>query len=133
MKEEVGLAEGTELHVVPDMHTRKKMIADMSDAFIAMPGGFGTFEEIFEALTWAQLKLHDKPCALLNIDGFYDGLIGFIDHAIDQGFIHKANRALLLTSDNPADLLDQLENYQTPLFDKAAFAKQMSNKHKHWK
>jgi uncharacterized protein (TIGR00730 family) len=85
----------TELHLVDTMHTRKALIAEKSDAFVALPGGFGTFEELFEALAWQTLRLHAKPIVLLNVNGFYDGLLAFLDHAVSQGVLRPANRANL--------------------------------------
>ncbi len=87
VNKEVGHNGLTELHVVPDMHHRKKMMADLSDAFVAMPGGVGTLEELFEVYTWAQLGYHQKPVALLNIDSFYDPLINLLQHTVDEGFM----------------------------------------------
>ncbi|CAH2894465.1 MAG: Lysine decarboxylase family [uncultured Paraburkholderia sp.] len=92
VNKEVGHNGLTELHVVPDMHQRKKMMADLSDAFVAMPGGAGTLEEFFEVYTWAQLGYHQKPVALLNIDGFYDPLIKLLQHTVEEGFMRHARR-----------------------------------------
>lgn len=108
----------TELIVVKSMHERKAVMADHSDGFIAMPGGLGTMEELFEVLTWAQLGFHNKPCSLLNVLSYYDPLIQFIDHAVEQQFIRTIHRGLLLTESEPADLLDALENYQPSHIDK---------------
>lgn len=108
----------TELIVVKSMHERKAVMADHSDGFIAMPGGLGTMEELFEVLTWAQLGFHSKPCSLLNVLSYYDPLIQFIDHAVEQQFIRTIHRGLLLTESEPADLLDALENYQPSHIDK---------------
>ncbi|MFN8483930.1 MAG: TIGR00730 family Rossman fold protein [Anaerolineae bacterium] len=102
----------TELHVVGSMHERKAMMADKSDAFVALPGGYGTFEEFFESLTWAQLGLHEKPCGLLNVAGFYDALLGLVDHAVTQGFIRATHRDMLLVDDDPARLLDRFKQYR---------------------
>lgn len=104
----------TELHVVSSMHERKAMMAELADGFIALPGGWGTLEEIFEILTWAQLGFHEKPCGLLNIAGYYDGLIGFLDNAIEQQFVREVCRPMLMTADDPASLLDQFAVYQAP-------------------
>jgi len=104
----------TELHVVSSMHDRKAMMAELSDGFIALPGGWGTLEEIFEILTWAQLGFHEKPCGLLNIEGYYDGLIGFLDNAIEQQFVREVCRPMLMTASDPADLLDRFASYQAP-------------------
>ncbi len=102
----------TELHVVDSMHARKAMMADKGDAFIALPGGYGTFEEFLESLTWAQLGLHEKPCGLLNVNGFYDSLLALVDHAVTQGFIRATHRDMLLVDDDPVRLLNRLKSYQ---------------------
>jgi uncharacterized protein (TIGR00730 family) len=98
----------TTLHVVDSMHERKAMMAEMSDAFIAMPGGFGTYEEFFEAVTWTQLGVHQKPCGLLNVAGFYDPIVQFLDHAVRQQFIRPEHREAVLTDSDPVRLLDRL-------------------------
>ncbi len=108
----------TELHIVGSMHERKTMMFDLSDAFIAMPGGFGTIEEIVEILTWAQLGMHTKPCGLLNVDGYFDPLLGFFDSAVSKGFIKREHRAMLLVSDTPEALLRQMESYCAPHVEK---------------
>lgn len=95
-------------HIVADMHTRKAMMSDLSDAFIALPGGLGTLEELFEALTWAQLKIHSKPIGLLNVTGYYDHLLSFLDHGLEQGYIKQDHRDLLRVADQPGALLDSL-------------------------
>ena len=118
----LGLTTVTSLRVVETMHARKAMMADLADGFIAMPGGFGTAEEFFEALTWAQLGLHTKPCGLLNVKGYFDHLIRFIDHAVEQQFIDTVHRTLLLVDDSPEALLDKLAVWKPPRVDKAAWA-----------
>jgi len=122
--EEKGLAltSVTSLRVVETMHMRKALMANLADAFIALPGGFGTAEEFFEALTWAQLSLHLKPCGLLNTQGYFDHLIRFVDHAMQEGFIHPTHRRLLLVADSPEILLDRLAAYEPPPVDKVAWA-----------
>ena len=112
----------TELRVVETMHERKAQMAELSDAFIALPGGLGTLEEFFEILTWAQLDLHTKPCGLLNAGCYFDYLIGFIDHAVKEGFIDPAHRDLFVTDADPATLLDKLASYKTPYVDKVQWA-----------
>jgi uncharacterized protein (TIGR00730 family) len=97
-----------DLRVVNSMHERKSMMADLSDAFIALPGGFGTFEEFCEAVTWTQLGLHQKRCGLLNIGGYYDPLLALFDRAVDVGFVSRANRAIVLAEDDPGRLLEGL-------------------------
>jgi uncharacterized protein (TIGR00730 family) len=104
----------TDLRVVDSMHTRKAMMAELSDAFIAMPGGFGTFEEFFEAVTWTQLGVHRKPCGLLNISGFYAPLAAFIDQAVSEGFIKPIHRQAIVVDDNPERLLDSLATVELP-------------------
>lgn len=95
VEREVGHAGLTRLFVVKDMHERKAMMADLSEGFIAMPGGFGTLEELFEMVTWAQLGIHAKPIGLLNTEGFYDGLVGFARHQQEEGFVRPAHAALM--------------------------------------
>lgn len=111
---EVAHSNLTELHVVASMHDRKAMMAELSDGFIALPGGWGTLEEIFEILTWAQLGFHHKPCGLLNVGGYYDGLIGFLDNAFEQQFVNELCRPMLMKSREPASLLDQFAEYRAP-------------------
>ena len=108
----------TELKIVASMHERKALMAKYSDGFIALPGGLGTLEELFEALTWTQLGFHQKPCALLNIDGYYDPLIAFLDHSVNEGFVREEHRQMLLVDDSPAGLLEQMADYQSPVTEK---------------
>jgi uncharacterized protein (TIGR00730 family) len=122
MDKGLGLTSVTSLRVVETMHARKALMAELADAFIAMPGGFGTAEEFFEALTWAQLGLHAKPCGLLNVHGYFDHLIAFVNHAVQERFIDPAHRGLLLVDNSPEALLDQLDSWQPPVVDKAAWA-----------
>ena len=98
----------TELHVTDTMHTRKALIASRADAFIALPGGFGTFEELFEVLAWHTLRLHQKPIVLLNVNGFYDKLIGFLDHCISEGMLKARNREVLLVANTVEEALKLL-------------------------
>ncbi|RZK13646.1 MAG: TIGR00730 family Rossman fold protein [Hymenobacter sp.] len=102
----------TELHVVETMHQRKLLMADLADGFVAMPGGFGTLEELFEVLTWGQLGLHGKPVGLLNTLGFYDSLLGLLDHMSAEAFLRAENRQQVLQSVNAVALLDAMEAYQ---------------------
>lgn len=104
----------TELFLVETMHERKTKMNDLCDGVIALPGGFGTLEEFFEMLTWAQLGLHKKPIAILNIDGFYDSLITFIQTTVDKGFLKQVNQDMLIVSDNIEELLDKMKNYEAP-------------------
>lgn len=101
---EVGHRELSQLHVVKTMHERKAMMSELSDVVIALPGGFGTMEELFEMLTWAQLNLHQKPIGLLNINGFYDKLLEFIEDMVSSGLLKPHNRDLLIVSENVEDL-----------------------------
>jgi uncharacterized protein (TIGR00730 family) len=104
----------SELHVVASMHERKALMAELSDAFVALPGGIGTLEELFEVWTWNQLGLHNKPCALLDINGFYSGLSTFLDHLVEQGFLKPAQRAALLQASDAEALLRALALYEAP-------------------
>ena len=108
MQREVGHTGLTELHVVETMHERKRMLAERSDAFIALPGGIGTMEELFEVWSWRQLGYHDKPIGLLNVDGCYDALLAFLDQTRARGFMTDAVRDLLEVGDEPSALLDRL-------------------------
>jgi uncharacterized protein (TIGR00730 family) len=110
---EVGHRDVTELRIVASMHERKALMADLSDGFIALPGGFGTLEEFVEIATWAQLGLHTKPFGLLNVAGYYDDLVGFFDRATSEGFLHPKHRRMLLVADDPASLLDAFENWKS--------------------
>lgn len=111
LDKEVGHHGLTRLHVVKDMHERKAMMAELSDGFIAMPGGIGTLEELFEVLTWSQLGLHEKPIGLFNVDGFYDGLIRFIQHLVEQRFLRSEQAGLLIHDPNAADLIARFKSY----------------------
>jgi uncharacterized protein (TIGR00730 family) len=104
----------TELHVVDSMHTRKAKMAELADAFVAMPGGVGTFEEFFEAITWTQLGLHRKPCGLLNVGGFYTPLEKFIDQAVTEGFIRPVHRTAIVVDSDPARLIDTMAAIELP-------------------
>lgn len=104
----------TELHIVNSMHTRKAMMAELSDGFVALPGGLGTFEELFEILTWAQLRLHRKPIGLLNPRGFFTGLLTQVERAIEDGFCRPEYRELFVIDDDPVRLLSRMGNYEPP-------------------
>jgi uncharacterized protein (TIGR00730 family) len=104
----------SDLRVVASMHERKATMADLADAFVALPGGWGTLEEFFEVLTWAQLGLHRKACALLNVGGYFDGLLAFLEHSIDQRFVRRENGALVLVSSSVPELFEQLGRYKAP-------------------
>jgi uncharacterized protein (TIGR00730 family) len=111
---EVGHTGLTELRVVESMHERKALMAELSDAFLALPGGLGTLEELFEVWTWALLGIHAKPCALLNVRRYFDPLLAFIDHATRELFIRHAHRDLLIVETDPERLLARLESYRPP-------------------
>lgn len=99
---------------VPDMHARKALMNELSDGFIALPGGYGTFEELFEAITWAQLGFHAKPIGLLNVAGYFDPLVVFLERAITEGFINQNHRRLIVVADEPDEMLTQLEEHKMP-------------------
>lgn len=107
----VGHPGLTELRIVKSMHERKALMSDLSDGFIAMPGGFGTFEEFCEVVTWSQLGIQSKPCGLLNVDGYYDPLLELFDHAVREGFLHEANRQLVLEDRDPGPLLEKMSRF----------------------
>ena len=113
-KKEVAHTGVTELREVDSMHERKSLMADLSDGFIALPGGFGTIEEIFEIITWSQLGMHRKPCGLLNVCHYYDKLIGFLDHAVTEQFIKAAHHSTILVDECPDALLGKFEVYEIP-------------------
>ena len=104
----------TKLYVVSSMHERKALMASLSDGFIALPGGFGTLEELFEVIAWAQLGIHRKPIGLLNVGGFFGALISFVDYMVVEGFVKSKYRDLFVTAERPADLLDALQKHQLP-------------------
>jgi len=117
-EKEIAHQSLTELHVVASMHERKTMMAALSDGFIALPGGYGTLEEIIEIVTWGQLRFHDKPCGLLNVDGFFDHLLAYLDHANGEGFLRRENRDMLLVDPDPVELIRQFERYAAPHVEK---------------
>lgn len=117
-RREVGHHGITELKIVGSMHERKAMMAELADGFIAMPGGIGTFEEFFEILTWAQLGIHEKPCGLLNVSGYYDGLLALCDNAVREEFLMPAHRRLILSETEVTVLLDEMANYQSEITEK---------------
>lgn len=109
VSKEVAHTGLSELRVVHSMHERKALMAELAAGFIALPGGIGTMEEFFEVLSWAQLDLHNKPCGLLNVDGYYDSLINFLDHAVAQDFVKPQHRALLIVENQVTKLLERFE------------------------
>lgn len=117
-RKEVAHRGLTELLVCSTMHDRKRMMAERADAFIAMPGGYGTMEEFFEVITWAQLGIHRNPCGFLNVAGFYDGLIQFLDHAESQQLLKPEHRRMILVDTDAGRLLDAMQSYESPTVDK---------------
>jgi uncharacterized protein (TIGR00730 family) len=111
MRREVGHAGVTDLRVVGSMHERKAVMADLSDGFVAMPGGYGTFEEFCEVITWSQLGIHPKPCGLLNVAGYYAPLLAMFDHAVAEGFVRPPHRAMVLEESAPAPLLARMRAF----------------------
>jgi uncharacterized protein (TIGR00730 family) len=114
---ELGRLDLTELRVVPDMHARKKTMADLSDGFVALPGGYGTLEELFEAVTWTQLDYHRKPIGILNVEGYYDALVDFLERAVAEGFVRPLHAGLVLVDTDPERLLDRMEAAVLPLLE----------------
>jgi len=108
----------SDLRVVGSMHQRKALMADLADAFIALPGGYGTFEEFCEVLTWTQLGLHQKPCGILNVAGYYDHLLALFDHAVQEGFVRPVHRRMVVSGADPAALVEDLLQFNLPLVDK---------------
>ena len=104
----------SQLHIVPTMHDRKKKMFDLSDGFIALPGGIGTIEEVFEILAWAQLGYHEKPCGILNVCGYFDSIIEFLEHSVNQHFLKQAHREMIMFDENANSMLEQFESYKAP-------------------
>lgn len=124
--QEIASTDAIELRVVKDMHERKAAMVELSDGFIALPGGFGTFEEFFEVLTWQQLGFHTKPCGLLNIRGYYDELLKFLDHAVGEMFINKPHKDMIIASNEPVDMIEKLLRYTPVKMNKVHWVKEMS-------
>jgi uncharacterized protein (TIGR00730 family) len=114
VRREVGHRGVTKLHIVETMHQRKALMADLSDAFIALPGGYGTLEEFCEAVTWSQLGIQQKPCGLLNIEKYWDGLLAVLDHAVDEGFVRPENSQLVLVAQTPEWMVERLLEWRPP-------------------
>ncbi len=112
---ELAHAGLTRLEVVGSMHERKARMAELADAFVALPGGMGTVEELAEMLTWAQLGIHDKPCGVLDVDGYWSPFLAFLDHAVEERFLRRQHRSILVSADEPSRLLDALETYVSPI------------------
>ena len=117
VSKEVGHEGLTELHVVGSMHERKKLMADLSNGFVALPGGYGTLEEFLEVLSWAQLSIHEKPCAILDVAGYWEPLVSLFDRTVAEGFVRPNHRSLVLTGRDPGELLDLMKRY-TPAAEK---------------
>ena len=115
---EVGHRGLTRLEIVDTMHQRKAMMAELSDAFVALPGGLGTYEEIFEVWTWSQLGMHEKPCGFVDVHGFYSPLMAFLDASVEAGFIRPIHRETALVDEDPSNLLDRLAAYNPPKVEK---------------
>jgi uncharacterized protein (TIGR00730 family) len=126
VEKELAFAALTDLQVVDSMHERKALMAELSDGFVALPGGLGTLDELFEMLTWAQLGLHHKPCGLLNVEGFYAGLLGFLDHIVDQHFVEREHREMIIVETDPDELIRRFRVYRAPQLDKARWAIQVA-------
>jgi len=116
-----------DLRVVDSLHERKALMADLSDAFIALPGGLGTIDEFFEVLCWSQLGLHAKPCGLLNVGSYYDRLTAFLDHSVEEQFVRASHRESILVQEDAENLLDAFERYQAPRADKAEWILRMND------
>lgn len=117
-RREVAHRGVTDLRIVDSMHTRKALFEELSDGFIALPGGLGTYEELFEILTWGQLGLHAKPVGLLDVEGFYAPLRSFLDHAVEERFVRAEHRSMLLIDDDPERLLDRMAVWEPPTLEK---------------
>lgn len=115
---EVGHAGVADMRIVGSMHERKALMAELSDGFIAMPGGWGTFDEFCEILTWAQLGLHRKPCGILNVEGYYDPLFKMFDHSVAEGFLKPEYRPLVIAASEPEELIVKMQNYRAPSLDR---------------
>lgn len=121
--QELAFQEVSELRVVGSMHERKALMADLADGFAALPGGYGTLEEIFEVLTWLQLGFHTKPCGFLNINNYYDTLLAFLDQSVEEQFIHQPHRDLIMQALSPAELLDKFLDYVPVRMNKSQWAR----------
>ena len=118
MAKELAHRKLTELHVVSSMHERKAMMADLADGFIALPGGYGTFDELCEILTWIQLGLQRKPCGLLNVDGYYNDLLRMFDHAVVEDFLKPVHRQIIISDSEAESLVNRLMKHKVPEVDK---------------
>jgi uncharacterized protein (TIGR00730 family) len=118
VEKEIAHTQLSDLRIVGSMHERKSLMAELADAFIALPGGLGTLEEFCEVATWTQLGFHRKACGLLNIEGFYDGLLAFVDRAVEEKFIRSEHRAIIISGENPVELIDKLTPVEIPIIPK---------------
>jgi hypothetical protein len=125
-EKEVSFTGLADLRVVDSMHERKAIMAELADGFIALPGGLGTLEEFFEVVTWAQLGLHPKPCGLLNVRHYYNKLMDFLDHTVNEKFVELEHRSMILMDEDPERLLQKFETYSPPIVDKAKWVLQLS-------
>jgi uncharacterized protein (TIGR00730 family) len=126
VEQELAYTEPSDLRIVETMHERKALMAELSDGFIALPGGLGTMEEFFEVVTWAQLGIHRKPCGLLNVEGYFDPILAFMDRAETMKFLQPEYRAMIQVETDPERLLDLFERYRPPEADKARWALDLS-------
>lgn len=126
VERELAFSSLTDLRVVGSMHERKALMAELSDGFIALPGGLGTIEEFFEVLTWSQLGMHKKPCGILNVERYFDSLLEFLDLAVVEKFIQPEHRSMILVDENPEALLKKFEGYRPPDVDMARWALDMT-------
>ncbi|MFC1483928.1 TIGR00730 family Rossman fold protein [Candidatus Neomarinimicrobiota bacterium] len=127
VEKEVAFKELHDLRVVDTMHERKALMAELADGFLALPGGLGTLEEFLEVLTWGQLGMHAKPCGILNVNGYFDHLLAFMDRAVTDTFVREEHRSMLLVHEDPAQLLNLFDTYQPPTLDKAHWILSINN------
>jgi uncharacterized protein (TIGR00730 family) len=114
VEREVANTALTDLRIVESMHARKALMAELADGFVALPGGVGTLEEFFEIWTWGQLGVHTKPCGILNVAGYFDPLLAFLDHSVSEKFVREAHREMVIVEDTPEKLLERFESYEPP-------------------
>jgi uncharacterized protein (TIGR00730 family) len=125
VERELAFTQASDLRIVDSMHERKSLMADLADGFIALPGGLGTVEELFEILTWAQLGMHGRPCGIVDVDDYFRRLTDFVDYAVEQRFVEPQHRDMLLVDSDPVRLLERFEEYRPPNVDKAKWALSM--------
>ena len=129
-EKEVAFTDLSDLRIVDSMHQRKALMEQMSDGFIALPGGLGSIEDFFEVWTWAQLNMHQKPCGLLNVCQYYDKLLEFLDHTVTQQFVENGHRRMIIVESEPITLIERFRAYHPPVTDKAKWALKMNINHK---